>query len=133
MSDIKDQILAKIAEVAGPKIADITWEALMGLADEEDNIATKIVLTIAAEWTLQHGAESVEAMMDKLVEALDKGDLGGMSNLPDLDALTLAQLTEVYQQAEADDLKEAKEWAKKLGKILRQIGESLGKIALGAL
>lgn len=130
---IREEILSKVAEVAGEYLTEIGYDALSALAVEKsDEPLVATVLNIAASWVHQHGAEAAEDLMDKLIDALD-GDMTELSNLPDLDALTLAQLTEAYQAAEAKDKKTARKWARKIGAVLRQIGETAGQVLIGSL
>ena len=132
---IRDEILSKVLEVAAPKLGQIGHDALSALGTEKTTKGdplTGMVLQIAAKWVRDEGPEAADDLMQKLIEALDK-DVHALANIPGMDALALAQLADVYQSAEAKDIKQAKKWARKSGLILRQIGQTVAQALIGAL
>ena len=131
---IRNDLLEKISEVAAKRGADLTAEALYDLSIDKrrDDPLVAMVLEIASGWVRSEGPELAAGLIDRLADALD-GDLTDLHNIEQLDALALAQLVEVYQQAEADKIKAGKKWARKIAQVLHSFSRVIGPALIGVI
>jgi predicted nucleic-acid-binding protein len=133
---IRNEIEEIIKAEASKRAPLMVASALEKLAIEKRSGGDALVanvIAITAVWVRKHGPEATEEMVDKLIDALDGNDPNAIHNLQDVDALALSMLVEAYQAAEADDLRKAKKWARKLGAVMREVAQIAGQALIGAL